>query len=140
MRSLKLVPALQEELDQLLQRWQAPTVGVHVRRTDLWSLRGAARKLAADKRLLELLWREPADVAFFVAADNPQTIDMLRGFFGARILQHSKQWRSGFRRTSVADAVLDLYGLSRTMRLIGTRRSTFSQCAALIGDIPVVYA
>jgi hypothetical protein len=133
------VAAIRERIEAVKASWpEGPIVGVHVRRTDFSQLKG--KHTAADKRLVTEMNKDSPDTNYFVASDNPGTVSMLRGFFGGRIHTYTRPWLDkGTRKTTMDDAVVDLYALGATTRIIGVQASSFSKYAAWLGGAPVTY-
>ena len=138
-RSFRPIAALREKIAAVTATWPAgPIVGVHVRRTDFGQLLG--KHTEANAKLLDEMHARAPDTNFFVASDNPETVAMLRGFFGGRIYTYVRPWLTeGKRRTTVADAVVDLYALAATSGIIGVKDSSFSQYACWLGNKPIIY-
>jgi len=133
-RSLKLQPQLQEQLETFMETVPANAIGLHVRRTDLARAAGVT-DLPMHEAICQAVEKD-ADATFLLCADNSNSVQMLRKSYGDRIFwrqQHMK--KRCHRRTSIADAAIDLYALARTKWVLGTRRSSFSVYAAFLGDI-----
>jgi hypothetical protein len=129
------VAPLAAEVDRLTSAFSAPTLGVHVRRTD--NARAIAHSPTSDfvERMERELTANP-DTRFYLATDSPEVEAELRHAFPGRIVVRAK----AFERTSIAgirDAVVDLYCLARTRRVIGSYFSSFSHTAAEIGGLPL---
>ena len=141
MGELSPLPCLAEEIGRLKKGISPSTIGVHVRRTDLliwadnehWPIDVAE----SDRLLMERLDRESPETSFFVAADNPDSMEKLLERYGDRVIMNEALWLGeGLRKTRVEDAVIDLYCLAGCSRLVGTYWSSFSDYAALLGGIP----
>lgn len=132
-RTLRLKPKLEDQLESFIEKVPADAIGVHVRRTDF----NVAPEMNA--RLIAQMWREiekDSDAVFLLCADNKNSINRLRDAFGERIFWRQQRMRPGRKRhTSVQDAAIDLYSLARTKKLLGTKRSSFSSYAAQLGGI-----
>ena len=75
---------------------------------------------------------------FFVATDSPSMKTILRNIFPDRIIDYSAECgRSSLQQ--IQDAVVDLYALGNTNKIIGTYGSTFSLQAALINNLPLQF-
>ena len=75
---------------------------------------------------------------FFVATDNPSMKTTLRSIFPDRVIDYpAKYGRNALRQ--IQDAVVDLYALGNTNKIIGTYKSTFSLQAALINNLPLQF-
>lgn len=119
-------------VDARLRTLPAGLTGLHVRRTDLAGDSNAVR----DVRLLARLDREAADGngPWLLACDDPATVTRLRDRYGARVVHTGAVFRGRETRlTGTADAVLDLFALSRCRHVLGTSGSTFGEAAAAIG-------
>jgi hypothetical protein len=135
--SLKPAASVAKRLDDLTKKLMPrdKRIGIHVRRTDLWA-RGdrtnSQRDLDLYRRLDMLADEGPG--SWIVASDNPESLKDLHGRYGDRIIHTGVDWtHAGIRRTTLADAALDLFALSSCSYIIGTRGSTFSTMAALVG-------
>ena len=105
-------------------------VGVHIRRGD----HNLAQERSPTAAFIERMAAEDAAVRFFLATDSPAEEHALSIHFPNRIITASK----AFGRDSTAGmrgAVVDLYALARTSRLLGSYWSSFSETAAEIGGI-----
>jgi len=139
-RELKLLPHLTEQLEEFMKTLPAGIIGLHVRRTDLISRSKADPRLHAvlDDIVAEAAAKDE-EVNFLLCADNPKSVTSLKQRYGKRIFWRDQDMgRRANRRprcTTQANAAIDLYSLSRTERIIGTRRSSFSGYAAFLGGI-----
>jgi hypothetical protein len=138
--SLKLRPHLQEQLDSFTGSLPPDIVGVHIRRTDL--LRVERRRKLGDQRLLRILDARVAaqpDTAFLLCADNPLSVEMMVKRYGKRVFWRKQTMtdyvRGGGQCSSIGDAAIDLYALSRTSRIIASPGSSFAQYAGYLGGI-----
>lgn len=138
---LPLTAAVREQIDSFhAENWTGPTVGVHVRysdlTTDLDKLESAARKQLA---------RLPG-AAIFLATDNQRVEDDYRAKF-ERVITTPKwfppEGATMHQNTDCADpiangteALLDMYLLARCDALVYASRSTFSEISRLVSDIP----
>lgn len=75
------------------------------------------------------------DVCFYLASDSMEEKKRLTAIFGDRIITH---WKPVSRSTpeGMQDALVELYTLSRTQKMIGSYYSSYSETAAEIGNIP----
>jgi len=137
-RELRLLPKFEDELESFMERVPPNAIGVHVRRTDL------KNPAVCDPPLMRILDRvvEEEDPTFLFCTDNPSSLAKFRERYGERILWREQEMRRrrGHRArfSNVGDAAIDVYALSRTKRIIGTERSSFSCYAAFLGDIQLL--
>ena len=113
-------------------------IGIHIRRTDhKLSIQHSHTDLFAEK--IEAIVRKNYDQKFFLATDDPQEEAKLLRLFPRRISTFGKRSQNRSREEAIEDALVDLYCLSRTRKILGSYASTFSFVAGWIGGVPVEY-
>jgi hypothetical protein len=124
----------------------ALTIGVHCRQTDnsrsfYEGLIPADSYHAHIDRAIE---RFP-NARFFVAADTTAARQRIRARYGARVLTHladipdaDPQLSERYTLRGQQAALADMVALSRTSLIIGTRFSSFTYVAAVLGDVPFI--
>jgi len=156
-RELRPVPDILRKVDEYQAAvWNDHMVGIHVRRTDAVADRGRRLGLTfSDGPIMEAMRQEIAtfpNTQFLFATDNQESLTVFQSDFGDRLCCYPKAFETfdprkhslygasnaaGHRHTSMEDAVIDLWLLSRTKHIIGTKASSFSEQAAWIGSIPL---
>lgn len=130
------VPALQQRIDDICRTFEDRVVGVHIRRTD--SVRSIAE--STDAAFLSAMQREvdaDANVRFFLATDSlPLRAHLEKAFPGRIVAQPIRSVRRD-TLSGMQDAVVDLFCLSRTRKLLGSYWSSFSDMAAELSGIPL---
>ena len=109
------------------------TVGVHVRRTD----NAKSIAFSPDTLFLERMRREIAvqpATRFYLATDSLDVKRTFREAFGDRIVA-TPYGTSRRTEDGVQEAVVELYALARTSKILGSYWSTYSSAAAEIGRI-----
>ena len=125
-------PQLRRRIDALTADFDQSTVGVHIRRTDHAALIEASpveRFVVIMNRMVE---QNPA-VRFFLATDDAGLKTTLRAQFGPRLITQDVPL-SRASHEGMAGAVVDIYALSKTRKIICTTRSSFAKMAALLGE------
>lgn len=108
-------------------------VGVHIRRTDHRPSKYSPTSQFIEKMRTEL---ETSDCEmFFLATDDESEEHEMRKHFGNRIITYAKRNRARDNVEGIEDAVIDLFCLSRTNKIVGTAFSSFTKMAAEIGGI-----
>ena len=134
---LRPASQLTSRIVELKKRFAPDMVGVHMRLTDLSDciVPGVSveKMIARMRAEMEL----NPDVKFFFASDGDKKEEALVTLFGDRLIRLPER---APRRTLAGqeDAVVDLFGLAATSRIIGMRHSSFSTLAALIGNKPLL--
>ena len=111
---------------------------MHIRRTDnekSWHV----SPLSAFVREMQAALAEDPEVTFYLATDDEGVREHLCVLFPGRILtQAGASTRS--TREGMEAAVVDLFVLSKTCRLIGSYWSSFTDTAAELGNLPLTIA
>jgi hypothetical protein len=130
----KPVSELQDKIDTITSMF-SNTVGLHIRRTDH---KEAIAHSGIDKfeKLIDNYIHADNSSSFFLATDDASTETYLKNKFGERIITRKKTY-SRNNEKGIQDALVDLYCLSRTKKIYGSFRSSFSQVAGDISRIPV---
>jgi hypothetical protein len=132
---------------------ETPSLGVHIRRTDMVDLRARKGLLPLQNVIpnyaRSFLDRHPAGKVF-LACDNPSSLEQARTILGPRALSLEHHWIEANRAasedtskqarlTGLFDAVCDLYMLANCDSIIGTVGSSFSAVAGQWGGKPTGY-
>lgn len=130
------VARLQDRIDVAAADFLPNTLGVHIRRSDnveSISVSTDDRFLAHMKAALEA---DPA-TTFYLASDSEACKRLMIGHFGDRVIT---DLRPTDRSTlaGMEEAVVQLYALARTRKVLGSYWSSFSHTAAHIGGIEEV--
>ena len=132
---------------------ETPSLGVHIRRTDMVDLRARKGLLPLQNVIphyaRSFLDRHPTGKVF-LACDNPSSLEQARTILGPRALSLEHHWIEAnlaesedtskqARLTGLFDAVCDLYMLANCDSIIGTVGSSFSAVAGQWGGKPTAY-
>lgn len=137
-RLFRPIPAIQQVIDNRCADFEN-CVGVHIRRTD----HGPSKKYSPTSMFVDRMKRELQETdckMFFVATDDESEEELLKHTFGDRVITHPKMNRARDNSEAIQDAVIDLFCLSRTNRIIGSAFSSFTEMAAEIEGIPMEFA
>ena len=125
------LPLLEEKINEVVQKYSCKTLGVHVRRTDnIYSIRFSPLT-AFRKRIDELLKTGEID-SIFLCTDNEDVRSYFREIYGERVITRSIKVNRNTLQ-GIQDAVIDLWCLSKTSRILGSFYSSFSDMAAMLG-------
>jgi hypothetical protein len=137
------VPSIRAEVERLAAHFGPHTVGVHIRRGDAWGgPRASQFRRSSDAaffaRMDSELVAEPG-TNFFLATDCAATEERFRERYReAVIVNRDKRFVPSVRgrpKDNQRDAVIDMFALARTRRILGNNASSFSRMAADIGGI-----
>jgi hypothetical protein len=121
-----------EELGRLEKLEKPNIVGVHIRRTDNQrSITDSPTEL-----FVERMRQEPSDTVFYLATDSEDEKRQLSQIFGPRLQYAPRQAERGTLQ-GMEDALVEMYLLARTRRILGSAASTYSMTAAAIGRVPL---
>lgn len=144
-RSFQIEHDLTYKIDQFISNhWEPGIIGVHMRGTDRITLelkkRGNLNDLSSDHDFINSINNaiKSGTSKFFLATDSNKTQSEFTQLFPGRFVFYCQSFNSNLlRETSIQDAMIDLYLLSKTTRIIGSKKSSFNFNAALLGGIPL---
>lgn len=131
------VEALQQRIDSLTAFFSEDTVGVHIRRTDNAQAIATSTMEAFCQALDSELAQHPY-TNFFLATDDRAVKEYLQQKYPGRILIQGPSIMRRDTLSGMREAVVDLYCLSKTQKVLGSYYSSFSATAAEIGNIPLI--
>lgn len=132
---LRPLPHIAQRIDQIVSKFTSNTIGVHIRRTD----HKQAIAHSTDDAFIRALEREIAAdirVKFYLATDDED----LKLQFQERFSQHIIVQPTACCRDTlqgITEAVIDLYALAATRKVLGSFYSSFSDTAADFRGIPL---
>ena len=137
------VPSIRAKVESLAAAFGPHTVGVHIRRGDAWnSPRASGFRRSSDAaffaRMDAELAAEPR-TNFFLATDSPATEERFREQYREAVMvNRDKRFVPSVPKRpkdNQRDAVIDMFALARTRKILGNNASSFSRMAADIGGI-----
>jgi hypothetical protein len=140
------VPSIRAEVEGLTASFGPHTIGVHIRRGDAWNQPKAS--LASEYRRstdAAFIVRMDAEMEaeprtnFFLATDCAATEERFRERYGEAVMvNRDKRFVPSVSRRpkdNQRDAMIDMFALARTQKILGNNHSSFSVMAADIGGI-----
>jgi len=130
------VAMLRDTINTLTCNFSDNTIGVHIRRKDnIKAIQHSPLKIFIDQMNHEIGVKP--QTMFFVATDSAKDEASLKKIFGDRILTYPKVLERDSEK-GIQDALIDLYCLSNTKKILGSYYSSFSEVAAQINDIELI--
>jgi hypothetical protein len=138
------VPSIRAKVEGLTASFGPHTVGVHIRRGDALEHTRMASEVRRSTDAAFMAHMDAELVAeprtnFFLATDSAATEERFRERYGeAIIVNRDKRFVPSLRhqpKDNQRDAVIDMFALARTQKILGNNFSSFSQMAAMIGGI-----
>ena len=130
------VEKLMNEIVDISQKFIQPTYGIHIRRGDNKESCLNSPIELFEKKINEILKVEN-DAQFYLATDSIEERTRLIKKYGNRIISKFINTNRN-RLEGIESAVIDLFLLSRTKMIIGSYWSSFSEVAAMIGNVPLI--
>lgn len=115
------------------------SVGVHIRRTDNLPAIGKSSTDDFIRSMQNELALHP-DTLFYLATDDLSEEEKLRELFPGKIISNRERNLSRNSVSGIQDAMLDLYCLAATGKIIGSYFSSFTDIAADMHGIPKLIA
>lgn len=127
--------SVQELIKAKTEKFSSHTTGVHIRRTDnIGSIKESPLHLFTAE--IEKIIDEDHSANFFIASDDVKVTTELQRRFGSRIVCGDlNPSRTSLR--GMMHGTADLWALSMCSRILGSFQSSYSNTAAIIGDIPL---
>ena len=126
-------PHIQKRVDEIADRFGEYTVGVHIRLEDFIGVtieRESPVELFIQRMTAELERND--NTKFFLATDSSYAKEIIIEHFKDRVMtQEGSLIRT--ERSGMENAMVDMYTLVRTDKILAPYLSTFSRCAAMIG-------
>ncbi len=129
----KPIDQLQKIINQYISNFDQNVIGIHIRRTDNEN----AIKYSTTEAFIiamELEIIKNPQVKFYLATDSPEIENLFIKRYQNRVIFHSKEFRRDTEK-SIQDAVIDLYCLASTQKILASYWSSFSDIAAEINHI-----
>lgn len=135
------VPTLkmQKRIKSMTDQLGTHAVGVHIRRTDNMPAIGKSSTQCFIQSM-ELEIANNSDTMFYVATDDFSEEEALRNYFPERIISNENRDLSRDSVAGIQDAMIDLYTLAATNKIIGSYFSSFTDIAADMHQIPKIVA
>ena len=130
------IEALQYKINEITGRF-SHTIGVHIRRTDHIS---AIEHSDLQKFINAMDYELKANniTNFFLATDCQEVEAAILKMYPSKILTYSKSSYNRNTAHGIQEALVDLYCLSKTHKVLGSYMSSFSQTATEISGIEEV--
>lgn len=133
-RSFQPIDTLQKRIDEVCTTFPDRTIGIHIRRTDnVASLRESPTELFIE-RIRQEIDKDP-DVRFYLASDSDEDKYLLKKRFGHHIMTSGRPTDRNSVK-GMQDALVELFILSKTEKIIGSVKSSYSETAAQLSNIP----
>lgn len=131
------VKTIRDRIEKVKKTFPDYTVGIHIRRTD--HDRCIQDSSIEDfKAKMDVEIKKNPDVGFFLATDDEEVKEHMKTFYGERIITMDNSL-SRISKDGMEDAVVDLWALSGTDKIIGSYYSTYSLVAAELGGIELEF-
>lgn len=131
------IKELQERIDKVTIDWnKSDIIGLHIRRTDNVI---AIEKSPIDRfyTLMDSEIEKNNNVRFYLATDDEEIKSEMIKKYGNRIITQKISLRRNSTK-GMKDAVVDLYCLGSTSKIIGSHHSTYSIIASQLYNIELI--
>lgn len=135
---LRLLPVaeLQNRIMAVTANYKDYTLGIHIRRSDNYnSIKYSPT--ASFYNLIDQEISEKPDLSIFLATDSVHEETAMMKRYPGRVITREKSLDRN-TQSGIKDALVDLFCLGNTSKIIGSYYSSFSEVAARIHGIPLV--
>jgi len=130
-KHIKPVDSIENKIDNFVKKNDIENlIGIHVRRTDytgnfIGKLLNGSNE---DKEFFDFINKYSKNLPFYIATDNKETQDIYKNKYKNRALFYEKIKKStNLRKTTLENAIIDIYILSYCRKIKGTANSSFSE-------------
>jgi hypothetical protein len=131
--NIKLNDILENKINNYVKKCNIENLaGIHVRRTDYTGnfIGKLINGSNSDFDFFDYIEKYSINDNFFLATDNKETQDIYKNKYGNKVLYYKKIKDSDkLRKTSLENAIIDIYILSYCKRIKGTYNSSFTEFA-----------
>ena len=133
-KRLQPVASLQQRINNILSLFTTRTIGIHIRRTDN-TISIAESPIEAFEQAIEAEIAADSSVHFFLATDEAGLKEKLSDKYPGRfVYQQTTAGRNSL--AGMQEAVVDLFCLAATHKLLGSYWSLFTDTASELGGMP----
>jgi len=132
---LSPINSIQKKIDTQLNLLSPQTIGVHIRRTDFTASIIHSPLPAFIERMQKEIAANP-ETNFYVASDSTEEKEQLINIFGRRIITVENNLERS-TKTGVVDALIELFTLASTKKIVGSYQSSYSLLASEIYTKPI---
>jgi hypothetical protein len=117
---------LKDEIKKRMNILENDYISVHIRRTDhLRMMKNRSMKNTKDEDFIAYL--NNFDKNIYIATDNKETYDIFKKKYNERIKLKYHEETESLRRTSLKDAIIDMYMCINSDNFMGSYYSSFSE-------------
>ena len=121
---LKLLPHIQKVIEEKKNKLENNYDAVHIRRTDHISTAKRFNSFTPDKKFIDFI-KSKKSKHIYIATDNIGTFSKFKKLFNINQTYHKTL--PGLRKTSMLDAIIDIYMCANSNKFLGSGYSSFSQ-------------
>jgi hypothetical protein len=128
---LKLTSSMQSMINEKINILQHNYIAVHIRRTDCIYLAKSHNNYTSDEQFIEFIDRECKNTFLYIATDNKETYNHFTNKYNKLVkFKYHDNVNNGsifsLRKTSLQDAIIDLYMCNYSSKFMGSGLSSFS--------------
>lgn len=127
---------IEKKINKITSSFNSNTIGLHIRRTD----HAKAIELSPLSFFVNLIDEEiqkNEETTFYLATDDKEIKKELVSKYQSKIIYFDGEL-SRVSKNGMENAVVDLFALSKTNKIIGSAASSYSALAAELGNIPLL--
>lgn len=124
-KELQPKPHIQARIDEIVAK-EAPFIAIHVRRTDHVDLAQRWNKFTTDEQFFQFIDSHP-NCKVYLATDNKTTQQQFIAKYPNRIIVNAPiDDTNSKRKTTLGDAVIDIFVCAKAVQFMGSGWSSFS--------------
>lgn len=124
---LKLLPYMNEKIQERIQLLENNYISLHIRRTDHTELAQEKNRFTSDDDFMQFIDKQDKNKNIYIATDNKETYDIFKQKYTDRIkLDYHTINENCLRQTTLEDAIIDIYMCVYSDEFLGSGWSSFS--------------
>lgn len=125
-KELELLPYFQEIINRKKDLLENNYIAVHIRRTDHIKLAKKNKNFTSDNEFINFINEKKEIKNLYIATDNPNTYLDFKNKYPEKVKFNYHNIKKGLRKTSLGDAVIDLFMCINSNEFKGSGYSSFS--------------
>lgn len=135
LQSIKILPFLESEADAESYKIPPKCIGIDIQRTDHTNCIKASPLSAFERKITELLEKDPT-LVFFLSTDDMEVKRNFQAMFGPSILSPIESL-GRFTKEQQLYGIIDWLLLQKCSKILASQGSSFSELAAMRAGIPL---
>ncbi len=141
LKGLKIKKSITDEVEIFYKKkFKGRMVGVHIRKGDFVFIKNGVGNVSSEKMFIKKIKEEiekNKETKFFLATEDMKTEEMIKKVFSNKIIAYPKKIAKREDEGSVREALIEMLLLSKTEKILGNFKSSFTEMAWSFGECKI---